>query len=98
SNGVVVSPNGVPIATNALYQERPRIASDGNDFLVVWQESNDPHEEFTDVYAAKFGGDGTADAPARIAINLEPGVQYNPDVAFATGNYLVTWQDGRSSP
>src|SRR5439155_3476932 len=85
SNGVVASPNGVPIATNSLYQERPRIASDGNDFLVVWQESNDPHEEFTDVYGAKITGDGIVGAPARIAINLEPGVQYNPDVAFAAG-------------
>ncbi|PYK58861.1 MAG: hypothetical protein DME21_14810, partial [Verrucomicrobia bacterium] len=98
SNGVVVSPNGVPIATTSLYQERPRIASDGNDFLVVWQESNDPHEEFTDLYAAKLTGDGTVGAPARIAVNLAPGVQYNPDVAFTAGNYLVTWQDGRSSP
>src|SRR5438034_2751663 len=98
SNGVVVSPNGIPIATDALYQERPRIASDGTDFLVVWQESNDPHEESTDLYAVKLTGAGAVGAPARIAVNLAPGVQYNPDVAFTAGNYLVTWQDGRSSP
>src|SRR2546426_7174859 len=97
SNGVVVSPNGIPIATNALYQERPRIASDGNNFLVVWQESNDAHAEFTDIYGAKLTGDGTVGTPARIAVNLAPGVQYNPDVAFTAGNYLVAWQDGRSS-
>src|SRR5216117_1190440 len=97
-NSVVVSPNGIPIATDALYQERPRIASDGTDFLVVWQESNDPHEESTDLYAVKLTGAGAVGAPARIAVNLAPGVQYNPDVAFTAGNYLVTWQDGRSSP
>ncbi len=98
SNGVVVSPNGIPIATNALYQERPRIASDGNDFFVVWQESNDPHEEFTDIYGTRITADGTIDLPAEIAINRAPGVQFNPDIAFAAGNYLVAWQDGRSSP
>src|SRR5437867_2136895 len=72
SNGVVVSPNGIPIATNSLYQDRPRIASDGNDFLVVWQESNDAHAEFTDIYAAKLAGDGTVGAPARIEVNRAP--------------------------
>src|SRR5437773_5894907 len=65
-NGVVVSPNGIPIATNSLYQDRPRIASDGKDFLVAWQESNDPHEEFTDIYGAKLTGDGSVGAPVRI--------------------------------
>src|SRR6266568_3126354 len=98
SNGVVASPNGILIATSALYQERPRIASDGNDFLVVWQASDDPREEFTDIYGVKITGGGTVGAPAKIPVNLAPGVQYNPDVAFASGNYLVAWQDGRSSP
>ncbi|HKS36830.1 MAG TPA: Ig-like domain-containing protein [Verrucomicrobiae bacterium] len=98
SNGVVVSPNGTPIATGALYQDRPRVASDGNGFLVVWQESNDAHEEFTDVYAAKLTGDGTVGTPARIAVNRAPGVQRHPDVAFSGANYLVAWEDGRSSP
>ena len=65
---------------------------------MVWQESNDAHAEFTDIYAAKLTGDGTVGVPARIAINLASGVQNNPDVAFTAGNYLVAWQDGRSSP
>src|SRR5436190_4352640 len=98
SNGVVVSPNGIPIATNSLYQDRPRIASDGNDFLVVWQESNDAHAEFTDIYGTKLTGAGAVGAPARIAVNRGPGVQFNPDVAFASASYLVAWQDGRSAP
>jgi len=97
-NGVVASPNGIPIATNALYQSRPKVASDGNDFLVVWQESNDAHAEFTDLYGAKLNGDGLVGARARIAVNRAPGVQFNPDVAFTRANYLVAWQDGRSSP
>jgi hypothetical protein len=98
SNGVVLNPGGVPISTNGYYAERPKIASDGQDFVAVWEESNDPANAMIDVYAAQLTANGQVGNPARIAVNRSPGVQMNPDVAFVGTNFLAVWQDGRSLP
>ena len=98
SNGVVASPDGVAIATGALSQGRPKIASDGNDFLVAWEEYYDVNEQIPDIYAAKLTADGAVGSPARIAVNQLPGMQINVDVAFSASNFLAVWQDARTAP
>src|ERR1051325_9918583 len=98
NDGTVQSPGGLPIATNGYYAERPKITSDGQDFIAVWQESNDPTNAMTDLYGARLTGNGKLGSPARFAVNLWPGVQMNPDIAGVGTNFLAVWQDGRSAP
>jgi alpha-tubulin suppressor-like RCC1 family protein len=98
SNGIVLNPGGIPISTNGYYAERPQIASDGQDFVAVWEESNDPANALIDIYGARLTADGQVGGPARISVNRSPGVQMNPDIAYAGTNFLAVWQDGRSQP
>jgi hypothetical protein len=59
---------------------RPRIASDGHEFLAVWQSDNN-------VRAARVRGTGEVRLPT-IAV----GSGTWPDVAFGGGRYLIVWQ------
>jgi|GEM_PF-3255890 len=87
---------GNPVCTDPnTSQEHPAIASDGNNFLVVWE-----HQSMTavnslfgkDIYGAIIGPDGRVVKPRFIICTLE-GDQTNPRVFWdqAHGNYLVVW-------
>jgi hypothetical protein len=98
SNGVVASPDGVLISNHALSQNRPRVASDGENFLVAWEEYYSIDAQIPDIYAAKITSAGNVGVPSRIAANQTVGAQSYVDVAFEGLNYLVVWQDARSAP
>ena len=71
-------------------QRYPRVASNGTDYLVVWED----HRSGTATYANRVSSAG-----ALLGLNTEiklPATttyQTVPDVCFGGGNYLVVWSD-----
>jgi len=91
--GAVLDPAGIEISLEAGAQECPAVASDGTDYLVVWQ---DARSGSYDIYAARVSSNGTVQDPSGFAISTAPGDQMYPVVVFDGTNYFVVWQDYRS--
>jgi hypothetical protein len=88
-DGKPLDPAGIRLAGGKGLKDRPRIASDGKSFFVVWEDLRDGIAvggKGWDVYGAdgKVAGIATAIAGGN-------GNQCRPDVAFAGGHYLVAW-------
>ncbi|MFO0583411.1 MAG: hypothetical protein U0229_14160 [Anaeromyxobacter sp.] len=67
----------------------PAIASNGTDYLAVWQDSR---TTATEIYAARIsqaGGAATA-----VALSSGPAVEASPAVAYGDGTYMVSWLEG----
>jgi alpha-tubulin suppressor-like RCC1 family protein len=96
SNVMVSIPGGFPVSTNGNYQRRPTVASDGNNFVVVWQEAEGTSPDMTDLFGSRVTFTGVTGP--RLAVNRVPGVQLNPAVGSTGTNFFVVWQDGRSKP
>ncbi|AKU89910.1 thrombospondin type 3 repeat-containing protein [Vulgatibacter incomptus] len=89
---------GYPIPLVAEFrgtQATPAVASDGDGYLIVWQESSVPGK--FRVWGQLFTGSGVARPPARsFAISQSTRDQMVPRVAFHGGHYLVVWQETSS--
>ncbi|MBI2924714.1 MAG: hypothetical protein HYY24_03305 [Verrucomicrobia bacterium] len=92
--GRVVEPNGFAVCSAPAQQSRPRVASDGKDFLVVWHDRRWSPE--LDVYAGRVSGTGGAVDGDGVPVARSAGWEQLPVVAGATGGYLVLWEDGPS--
>ena len=68
----------------------PAVASDGANFLVVWQDSRNGNS----VYGARVNGNGTVLDPANIPISPGNNSEH-PAVAY-NSTYLVIWRDQRT--
>jgi hypothetical protein len=88
TTGQVLDPGGKATSAAANGQSQPVVASDGNDFLVVWRDDN---RGSGDIYGARVSQDGTVLDPAGFAISTSQSGQYNPAVAFGDTSYLVAW-------
>src|SRR5205807_2453866 len=91
--GTVLDPAGIPISTAANGQYAARVAFDGTNYLVAWQ---DLRSGSYDVYGARVSQAGTVLDTAGIAITTAINAQYAPSVALGGATYLVTWQDYRA--
>ena len=94
--GVRVSPAGVVldsasflVAGRPWEQCAPAAASDGNDFLVAWQEWGDLSY---DIYCARVSQSGTVLDTAGVAVCTSSGDQVAPVLAYNGTDYLVLWQ------
>ena len=89
-DGVVLDPNGIAISTAADWQENPKVAFDGTNYLVVW---SDKHLYYSDVSGARVSQDGTVLDPNGIAIS--PGTDWkdSPFVIFDGTNYIVVFEN-----
>ncbi|MBI1177956.1 hypothetical protein GC207_11035 [bacterium] len=93
SNGTVLDPSGIAICTAANYQQAPRVASNGSDFLVVWQDfRNGVHD---DIMGSRVSNAGSVLDPNGFAITTALGAQRQPSIAGTPDGYLVVWQDRR---
>jgi hypothetical protein len=81
--------------------DNPRIASNGSDYLAVW---NDPVVCFGfpcltpsfQVYAVRLGTDGTMLDPGPLALDNGKRYPYRPTVAWGGGRYLAAWNESNA--
>lgn len=96
--GVAEDPSGLAISTAANDQLSPALASDGANYLVVWEDDrNTSNPNYTtNIYGARVTPAGTVQDSAGIAISTTVGYQRAPAVAYGGANYFVVWQDNRN--
>ncbi len=90
TGGAILDPAGIEIAAVSGYQEHPSVAFDGENFLVVWDDTRE--YSYEDIYCARVGSDGTVLDPYGVRIAYASYDEYtHPDVAFDGEAYLVVW-------
>ena len=90
TDGTVLDPNGVPISGTAWDDKRPSVASDGTNWLVVWQVPG----WLSHVYGARVDQSGHVLDPAGIVV-AENGFwnEERPALAFDGSDYVVAWAE-----
>lgn len=91
--GLLLDSAGIPISTSVNNQRLPRIAFDGTNYLVVWQDNRIGGQ--TDIYCARVTQAGVVLDLNGIVIAQHNYNQDFPAVAFDGENYLVVWDDNR---
>ncbi|MGC4119156.1 MAG: hypothetical protein QM765_32235 [Myxococcales bacterium] len=94
--GTVVGGTTLTVASSASSAKpvaRPSVASDGSNFLVVWQDFRSGF--YFDIYASRVSGAGTVLDASGIAVSTAANDQKEPSVDFDGVNYLVVWSDGK---
>jgi hypothetical protein len=89
AEGKALDSAGVVLASGEEFRDRPRVASDGKKFLVVWEDMR--NGEDWDVYGAVVPAEGTISGIREFLVAGGAHNQARPDVAFAKGNYHVLW-------
>jgi len=93
SSGIVSDPYGFPVSEGGTSDRMyPAAASDGTDYLVVWEDYRDGT---SDIYASRMTASGSVLDPEGIVISSSSGCEYSPAVAFGDGEYLVVWSEER---
>lgn len=89
--GKVLDPDGIAVAARPRNQALPRVAFDGTNFLVVWQDFRSGKY---DVYGARVSPEGKVLDPDGIVLGASKGAtahRVTPDVAAAAGRCCVVW-------
>ena len=99
AQGAVLEAQGMAIAVSTNYQKAPAIASDGKDYLVVWEDGRNSDLALlaSDIYGARVTSAGAVLEPGGIPICTAPNSQSKPSVASCGTNFLVVWEDSRAS-
>ncbi|MEO0092100.1 MAG: T9SS type A sorting domain-containing protein [candidate division WOR-3 bacterium] len=92
-NGTVLDPTGIPISTAPKSQWSPKVAFDGTNYFVVWE---DDRGDYSDIYGARVNPNGNVLEPDGIIISSAQFWQSSPAIAFNGTEYLVAWQDWRT--
>ena len=93
----LISPEfGISHAYGPAYdkQEAVAVASNGSEFLVVWQDSRSGVS--VDIYGTRVNAAGQILDPMGIAISVADNDQTAPRVEWNGSNYLVVWTDTRA--
>lgn len=88
-NGKALDSIGLKLTSGNSFCDRPRVASDGKKFLVVWEEMSKNKD--WDVYGAIVSADSNLQAEKSFLIAGGEHNQCRPDVAFVGSNYHVVW-------
>lgn len=91
ATGTVLDPNGIAICTAANNQFAPRVAFDGTNYLVVWQDGRNAVD--WNIYAARVSTAGAVLDASGLSVNTHSGDQTDPALAFDGTNYLIVWSD-----
>lgn len=89
----VVDGAGFTISNAPDFQEMPVIATDGEQFLVVWQDFRNGKDY--DIYAARVAKDGKVLDSTGIPVSIAPNNQCYPSVSYDGSNFVVVWMDNR---
>lgn len=93
SDGFVLDP--VPIAlAGPLSVAQSAVASDGNDFLVVWSHS--PGSTGYDLVGQRVNAAGVPMDVLPFEVAAAAADQARPELSFRGETYLATWSDGRA--
>jgi len=92
-SGDVVDSGGFLLSDVSDVQEMPSVATDGNQFFVVWQDFRNGKDY--DTYGTRVSTDGRVLDPGGILIGKGVGNQSYPTVAFDGTNFVVSWMDNR---
>ena len=74
----------------------PAVASDGREWLVVWQSAEFRENVRPQVLAARVTANG--DAIAEVPVFANGASQYHPSVAWSGAGYAVAWVEAEGSP
>jgi hypothetical protein len=77
-------------------QQRPDVAFDGTNYLVVWTDYR--VDNGCGIYGARVNQSGTVLDPAGIPISTAAGYQVTPAVSFGGTSFLVVWTNDSSGP
>ncbi len=91
-SGEVLDAGGLMISGSDGHQLDPMAASDGAEYLVVWQDWNGGS---SDVRGSRVSSSGEVLGPGEIYISARAGREWGPDVAFNGREYVVAWGDER---
>ncbi|MFP2957869.1 hypothetical protein ACLEPN_08565 [Myxococcus sp. 1LA] len=97
SDGVVLDASPLLIATTSSLEELPSVASDGHQFLVVFQRRTDGVSGSSDILGVRVGTDGVVLDATPIPISTAATDQTTPSVGFSGGYFLVAWTDVRNN-
>ncbi len=89
SAGTVLNANGILISVAVGAQERPSVAYNGSDFVVVWEDSRNGN---ADIYGARVSATGVVRNPSGIPISVNSHDQRRPRVARVGTDSMVVWQ------
>ena len=93
--GTVLDPSGIVISQARNDQSAPALDFAGTRFLVVWGDYRS--SVWPDIYGARVTTGGAVLDTAGIAISRASKDQFAPAIAFDGANFLVVWEDYRSS-
>jgi hypothetical protein len=79
-------PSPVPTYSTPSFAAAPAVATDGNQFLTVWNDSSRPGG----IYAARVK-DGRLLDPESLRLNPAPALASGPGVAYDGKQFLVVW-------
>ena len=87
-----------PVQAPAWNNQRlPAVASDGNGYLVVWDDYRHLKNATYDIYATRVSASGQVLDPGGIRVSGAANNQVVPSVAFDGTRYLVAWYDYRNN-
>ncbi len=86
TQGEILDPEGIPISLREDDQYMPTVASDGEGFLVAWEDYYDEG-----VYGARVTGEGVVQDLDPIRISGANAGGELPSIAWDGTNYLVAW-------
>jgi Bacterial Ig domain len=100
SEGMAASTNLIFVTAAGNYEANPKVAFDGSNYLVVWEDQrNSAYPSFlnnSDIYGARISPSGESLDPKGIAICSASGIQSHPAVAGNSKGFLVVWEDLRN--
>jgi hypothetical protein len=88
NGGVTAIASGISLAAGD--QRNPRIASNGTDYYVVWE---DYRSGLPLIYGVKVTTAGSVVSAVGTAMPATSTYQTTPSICFGGGNYTVTWSD-----
>ena len=87
----------IAVSTAAEYQSNSSVASNGTDYMIVWDDIRDTGAlTDRDVFAARVDSSGSVLDSSGILVARDANAQWRPDIASDGTDYLVAWQDRRA--
>jgi hypothetical protein len=90
ADGQSLDPKGICLAPAKNLCDRPSVACDGKDFLVVWEDFRNGKD--WDVSGARVSGDGKLLDPGGVVVVGGQHNQCRPVATFCKGQYAVVFQ------